>query len=232
MTVEPACSLLTFPDEPGMITEDQSSVVAFLSSSEAHGGAGPVERIDTHASIVFLEGERAWKLKRAVRYAYLDYSTADRRRAMCEAEVRVNRRTAPSLYRGVAAVTRQADGGLAIGGAGTPVDWLVEMTRFDESCVFNRLAEAGMLPLRFMGPLAHAIARFHGTADDRANHGGWEAMRRIIDGNAAGFKEEAAGVLDPVRWAKLTDRSRFMLDRNCILLDQRRDDGWVRHCHG
>lgn len=215
-----------------MITEDQSSIVAFLSSPEAHGGAGAVERLDTHASIVFLAGDRAWKLKRAVRYAYLDYSTADRRRAMCEAEVRINRRTAPSLYRGVAAVTRQADGGLAIGGAGTPVDWLVEMTRFDESCVFNRLAEAGMLPLRFMDPLAHAIARFHGTADDRANHGGWEAMRRIIDGNAAGFKEEAAGVLDPVRWAKLTDRSRFMLDRNCILLDQRRDDGLVRHCHG
>src|SRR5688500_6926571 len=131
LTVEAACSLLTFPDEPGMITEDQSSVVAFLSSSEAHGGAGPVERIDTHASIVFLEGERAWKLKRAVRYAYLDYSTADRRRAMCEAEVRINRRTAAALYRGVNAVTRHAGDRLTIGGGGTPVDWLVEMTRFD-----------------------------------------------------------------------------------------------------
>ena len=216
---------------PDMITEDQSSVVRFLSSPTTHAGAA-VERIDTHASIVFLAGERAWKLKRAVRYAYLDYSTPDRRRAMCEAEVRINRRTAPALYRGVAAVTRQADGGLAIGGAGTPVDWLVEMTRFDESCVFDRLAEAGMLPLRLMDPLAHAIARFHGTADDRTSQGGWEAMRRIIDGNAAGFKEEAAGVLDPVRCARVTERSRFVLDRNCILLDRRRDDGSVRHCHG
>ena len=92
-----------------MITEDQSSVVTFLSSPATHAGAA-VERIETHASIVFLAGERAWKLKRAVRYAYLDYSTADRRRAMCEAEVRINRRTAPALYRGVTAVTRQADG--------------------------------------------------------------------------------------------------------------------------
>ncbi len=214
-----------------MITEDQSDVVTYLSSPTTHGGA-MVERIDTHASIVFLVGERAWKLKRAVRYAYLDYSTVERRRAMCEAEVRINRRTAAALYRGVTAVTRQADGGLSIGGTGTPVDWLVEMTRFDESCGFNRLAEAGVLPLRFMEPLAHAIARFHRMANDRTTHGGWDAMRRIIDGNAAGFRDEAAGILDSVRCATVADRSRFVLDRGGMLLDRRRDDGLVRDCHG
>jgi hypothetical protein len=81
-----------------MITEDQSEVVAFLASPSTHGGAA-VERIDTHASIVFLAGTRAWKLKRAVRYDYLDFSTVERRRAMCEAEVQINRRTAPAVYR-------------------------------------------------------------------------------------------------------------------------------------
>jgi aminoglycoside phosphotransferase family enzyme/predicted kinase len=231
MTVAAACSLLTFSDETAMITEDQSSVVAFLSSPEAHGGAG-VERIDTHASIVFLAGERAWKLKRAVRYDYLDYSTADRRRAMCEAEVRINRRTAAGLYRGVRAVTRQADGRLTIGSGGTPVDWLVEMTRFDQSGCFDRLAEAGLLPLQLMSPLARVIARFHGTADCLINQGGWDAMRRVIDGNAAGFAHESAGIFDPFSCGKLTDRARFMLDRVGVLLDQRRDAGSVRHCHG
>lgn len=214
-----------------MITEDQSSVIAFLSSPGAHAGA-VVERIDTHASIVFLAGERAWKLKRAVRYDYLDYSTADRRRLMCESEVRINRRTAPALYRGVAAVTRQGDEGLAIGGPGTPVDWLVEMTRFDQSGLFDRLAEAGVLPLHLMGRLAHAIATFHRTANGRENQGGWDAMRRIIDGNAAGFHHDGAGVLDPVRCARLTNRARFVLDCHGVLLDQRRDAGLVRHCHG
>ena len=214
-----------------MISEDQSSVIAFLSSPSTHAGAA-VERIDTHASLLFLAGERAWKLKRAVRYDYLDYSTADRRRAMCEAEVRVNRRTAPALYRGVAAITRQADGRLAIGGAGTPVDWLVEMTRFDQSGLFNRLAEAGVLPLHLMDPLARAIATFHRSADVRENHGGWDAMRRVIDGNAVGLHAEGAGVLDPMRCSRLTDRARFVLDCSGVLLDQRRTDGLVRHCHG
>jgi hypothetical protein len=214
-----------------MITEHQSEVVAFLSSPTTHGGAS-VERIDTHTSIVFLAGERAWKLKRAVHYDYLDYSTADRRRAMCEAEVRINRRTAPALYRGVVAVTRQADGSLSIGGDGPAVDWLVEMSRFDQSQLFDRLAEAGVLPLKLMSPLAHVIARFHHTADGRMDQCGWDGMRRVIDGNATGFAEEGAGILDSGKCAKLTERARFVLDRGGVLLDDRRNQGLVRHCHG
>src|SRR4029079_5975296 len=80
-----------------MPVEDQSAVVELLSSAATHGGAA-VERLDTHSAIVFLAGPRAWKLKRAVRFDYLDFSTADRRKQMCEAEVRLNRRTAPELY--------------------------------------------------------------------------------------------------------------------------------------
>jgi aminoglycoside phosphotransferase family enzyme len=103
-----------------MITEDQSAVIAFLAEPSTHAGAR-VERIDTHASIVFLAGERAYKLKRAVLFDYLDFSTSDKRHVLCEEEVRLNRRTAPSLYRGVVAVTRREDGSYALGGTGTPV---------------------------------------------------------------------------------------------------------------
>ena len=94
-----------------MITEDQAAVIEFLGASSTHGGVA-VERIDTHSAIVFLAGDRAWKLKRAVRYDYLDFSDVERRRTLCEAEVRINRRTAQTLYRGVVAVTRKRDGAL------------------------------------------------------------------------------------------------------------------------
>jgi hypothetical protein len=94
-----------------MVTEDQTAVVEFLTSPANHGGA-TVDRIDTHTAIIFLAGARAYKLKRAVRFDYLDFSTADRRHALCDAEVRLNRRTAPALYRGVVAVTREPDGSL------------------------------------------------------------------------------------------------------------------------
>ena len=128
-----------------MIVEDQSHIIAFLAQAdvldEAAGGT-PVRRITTHISELFIGGDRVLKLKRAVRFPYLDFSTAALRRAACEAEVAVNRRTAPDLSRGVVAVTREADGRLALGGKGEAVDWLVDMRRFDDSLLFDRLAKS------------------------------------------------------------------------------------------
>ena len=93
----------------------QQAVIDFLGDPATHGGA-PVKRIDTHAATVFLAGERALKIKRAVRFPFLDYSTLAKRKAACEAEIEVNRAFAPAIYRGVVAITREADGRLAIGG--------------------------------------------------------------------------------------------------------------------
>src|SRR5262245_58728700 len=152
-------------------TEDQSPIVEFLGAPSTHSGL-PVEQIETHTAIVFLAGTRAWKLKRAVRYDYLDFSTAERRKAMCEAEVHLNRRTAPALYCGVVPITRQADGPYALGGQGVGVDWVVEMQRFDQEALFDRLAESGRLGVELMAPLAMTIARFHRAAEQRRDRGG------------------------------------------------------------
>ena len=123
-----------------------------------------IERIDTHISIVWLAGERVYKLKRAVHFDYVNFSTLERRRLACEAEVRLNRRTAPSLYLGVVPVTSEADGALALAGRGSPIEWLVEMVRFDQDTLFDRLAERGGLDLGLMEGLADAIARMHADA--------------------------------------------------------------------
>ena len=83
-------------DRPSFVVEDQSAVIAALEKRLA-----PAKRIDTHGAVVFLSGDRAYKLKRAVKFPYMDFSTAERRRAMCEAEVEINRRLAPEIYLGV-----------------------------------------------------------------------------------------------------------------------------------
>ena len=214
-----------------MVTEDQTEVLTFLGSPAAHDGA-PVERIDTHASIVFLAGSRAWKLKRAVRYDYLDFSTAERRRVLCEAEVRLNRRTAPAIYRGVTVVTRQPDGSLTIGGGGAPVDWLVEMARFDQDGLFDRLAARGALNLALMRPLAVAIADLHRGAAVGRDHGGHAGMAWVIDGNAEGFAEIGARLVDPLVANRVTAAARAELARQAERLDARRAAGLVRECHG
>jgi uncharacterized protein len=214
-----------------MSTDDQSAVVEFLSARSTHGGA-PVERIETHSAIVFLAGARALKLKRAVRFDYLDFSTPERRKAMCEAEVRLNQRTAPAIYRRVVAVTRQADGSLALDAPGMPVDWLVEMERFDQEAVFDRLGANGRLSVDLMTPLAISIAGFHSVAEVRRDYGGMAEMKQLIAGNAAGFEQYAATVLDRSACARLTDEAYAETDRRGALLDARRAQGYVRQCHG
>ena len=213
-----------------MVTEDQSEVVAFLESQATHG-AQAVERVDTHASVVFLAGDRAHKLKRAVRYDYLDFSTASKRKAMCEAELRLNRRTAPAIYRGVVPVTREGNRTLTLGGHGEPVDWVLEMLRFDQDALLDRLAERGALPLDAMVPLAAMIARFHAAAEKQPDHGGAESMRRVIEGNAASFGEHE-GVLDAHVGRAVTGASLKAIDRHATLLEDRRAAGFVRQCHG
>src|SRR5271170_2247743 len=112
-------------------TDSQNEVFRFLADPANHGGQ-KVQRIDTHAASVFLAGDRALKVKRAVRFPFLDYSTLEKRKAACEAELSVNAPYAPEIYRGVVPIIREANGNFAIGGLGTPVEWAVEMQRFDE----------------------------------------------------------------------------------------------------
>lgn len=214
-----------------MAVTDQRDVVAFLGSPATHDGAA-VERLETHASFVFLAGTRAWKLKRAVRYDYLDFSTVERRRAMCEAEVRINQRAAPSLYRGVVPITRDVTGTLVLGGTGTPVDWVIEMARFDQESLFDRLAGRGALDLAMMRPLASAIVEFHRTAESRPDHGGRDGMAWVIDGNDVELAARGAGVLDDTTRARVIRGARAALDGHADLLERRRREGLVRQCHG
>jgi hypothetical protein len=214
-----------------VLFDTQQDVIDCLMDPATHGGSA-VSRIETHSAIVFLAGARALKLKRAVRFDYLDFSTESLRKAACEAEVRINRLAAPSLYRGVIPITRDPSGSLALGGRGVPVDWLVDMVRFDEEGLFDRLAAQGALDLDLMPALAAAIARFHEAADRRDDHGGRAGMRWVVDGNAAGFAEQGAGVLDPVLCAELTRKARAEIDRVGELLDRRVREGLVRQCHG
>jgi aminoglycoside phosphotransferase family enzyme/predicted kinase len=211
----------------------QADVVTFLCRPDVHGlKTEAVERLDTHISVVFLAGRRAYKMKRAVTFPYLDYSTLDFRRAACERELLLNRRTARSLYRAVVAVTRQPDGSLALGGGGEPVEWLVEMTRFDQDALFDRMAGAGRLDRALTARLARAVASFHERAQPRRDCDGASTVRRVVDGNLLEMLDQGAGTLDPDRCRALHARSSDEVERLSFLMDARRMHGLVRQCHG
>ena len=128
-----------------MPATDQDEVLAFLEG----GGLGcRAERIDTHAAIVLLAGDRAFKLKRPVRYSFLDFTTLERREAALRHELELNRRTRPSSTTASCRSPREPDGGLALDGAGQPVEWLLEMRRFPAEAELDRVAAAGGLHRR------------------------------------------------------------------------------------
>ncbi|MGE5540510.1 MAG: hypothetical protein ACM30I_17975 [Gemmatimonas sp.] len=143
---------------------DLAAKVRFLADGAAYGAPGtPVLCRETHMSWVFLWGDRAYKLKKPVRFPYLDFSTLRLREAACRAELRLNRRLAPDVYLAVTALTRR-DGRLMIGGTGAVVDWLVTMRRLDEcSTLESRLARGPVAPSE-IEKLVRALVRFYRQA--------------------------------------------------------------------
>ena len=124
----------------------QPKVLEFMGTAEAYAPPpATVERIETHASVVFLAGAFAYKVKRAVKYPFLDFSTLAKRRAACLNELRVNARTAPQLYLDVIPVTVGEGGAFRLGGDGEAVEWVLRMRRFDQAMLFDRMASEGRL---------------------------------------------------------------------------------------
>lgn len=210
-----------------MQTEDQTRTIDFLASLYPN-----TERIDTHISHLFLSEGRVFKLKRAVTFSYLDYATAKLRKQACEAEVTFNSRTAPTLYKGMRAITEAADGTLSLDGRGKPIDWVIDMARFDESTRFDRLVREGGLDRHRMEDLACAIASFHDEADVRTDMGGLSGMTYLLDSNDGWFDEVGGGVFPPDVVQRYQASIREQMNTHGDLLEERRQQGFVRHCHG
>lgn len=212
-----------------MQTPGQNETISFLTSPNAFG-CEAAEMVSTHISFVLLIGSRALKLKRSVKLPYIDLSTPQLRLAMCEHELVLNRRTAPDLYRMVHRVTREPDGSLALNGQGELVDAVVEMKRFDDSFLFDRMAEGGGLTAAISADLGGDIARFHRSAPVSTDGEGARRMERVLAVNERAFA--SADILPCREVEAVTAACREALARHAGLLDQRAGDGKVRRGHG
>jgi uncharacterized protein len=213
--------------------DDQRETIAFLGRPSSYGtGIDRVEIIETHVSLVFLAGDRAYKLKRAVKLPYLDFSTVAQRHEACAAELALNRRTAPALYFNLHRLARNSAGSVCFSNDDPAIDWVVVMRRFDQALLFDALAQAGRLDHRLMDALADHIAQFHQAAERRPDQGGTAALRDIADTNhkvlsaahAAGFAHE--------RIEAIFGKWRAALATADALLETRKAAGKVRRCHG
>ena len=212
------------------VIESQEPVFALLADPATHDGR-PVKRVDTHAAVLFLGDDRVLKVKRAVRFPFLDFSTLDKRKAACESELAVNRAYAPDIYRRVVPITRAADGRLALDGDGTPVEWAVEMRRFDETLALDHLADAGRIDAKLADALGRTVAVAHAGAPAVEAAPWIAALSAYIDEHATAFGE-TPDLFPATDVAALARAGRTAYQRIHPLLVERGQHGLVRRIHG
>jgi len=210
---------------------DMASLVEALRQPSAYSHpVGKVEVIETHISHVLLAGDYAYKVKKAVRLPFVDFSTLARRRYFCEEELRLNRRTAPSLYVDVVAIGGHPP---RFGPCAEPLEYAVRMRRFPQQALGSTLARAGRLEKRHVDALARRVAAFHASLEPVASAHPEGAAARALEPAldnlrdiAAMLPETADDVLALRGWT-LAEAARL-----APLFAERQRGGSVREAHG
>jgi len=213
---------------------DPADVAQRLQAASFPHAVTRIDRRETHISWVILTGEFAYKIKKPVRFDFLDATSLENRRRFCEEEVRLNRRTAPGLYLGVVPITREADGQLKVGGSGAIIDHAVQMRQFQAADELAALLDSRSIELKEITELAASLAAFHGEAAiaTSTSHehtgdlydavlGNLADVTRLVDPHAV-----RADIRQLVGWTLGAARSL----KECLV--EREGSGFVRDCHG
>lgn len=196
--------------------------------------ADHLECIETHISWVILAGEYAYKLKKPLDLGFLDFSTPALRRAACEEELRLNRRTAPELYLEVVAV-RGTEACPRIGGDGPILDHAVRMRRFDQSFLFGNLLAHDALTVELIDRLAAHVADFHAAAAVAGPANGYGTLDAVRAPVRQNFDQIRERIDSPELLAQLEDIASWSETEGERLADEfgaRLVGGQVRECHG
>jgi uncharacterized protein len=210
-------------------------VIASLLRSDAYPHeADDVELVQTHVSYVLLAGEFVYKLKKPLDLGFLDYSTLDRRKLMCEEEVRLNRRLCDDVYLGVVPIVRD-DGAYRVSGDGEPVEYAVQMQRLPQERMMPALIERGEVGAADIRRLAQRLAEFHRTSetDDRiAAFGRMPGVKQNWDENFDQTEPYIGRTISREQFEAIRSYVDGFMRSRRSLIERRADEGRTRDCHG
>ncbi len=193
-----------------------------------------VELVQTHISFVFIAGDRVYKVKKAVDFGFLDFTTLEKRKRFCEEELRLNRRLAPEAYLEVAAIGEDAGGTPALG-VGRPVEYAVVMRRLPQDRMLKRLLAEGKVPPEAMDAVAAKVADFHRRAETGGRideMGGIETIRYNHEENFEQTARYVGLTIPRERYEFLRGWVNRFLERERPLFEKRVADHRIRDCHG
>jgi len=208
------------------------SLIEDLQSPDAYPPPRPaaVELRTTHASWVFLTGPEVWKIKRPVNFGFLDFSTLEKRRAICADEVRLNAQLAPGVYLGVEPVVRGPDGHRI--GAGDPVEFAVHMVRLPDEDAALPLLRAGRLSVAHLRALAARLGAFYAGLPPLTDEGATAAFARAVTQNFEQLRPFAGTNVSGEALAAMESQQTTALARALPRLHAREAQGFVKECHG
>ena len=222
-----------------MLIDDQSALIEALSSPEAFGlkSSQKITVKETNISDVFLTGEKAYKLKRGVKYPYVDYSTPQKRLAACQKELEICNRFAPGLCFGVEEVVTDKKGRIFIRSACSDknaevIDYLLVMQEFEESMLFENMVERGDLDRFEMMDTAEKIFDLHRNAEVIMTRNPVDIIRGRIYENNAMIRCFVPDIFDGEDVDALETAQLEALEKNKQLLLKRQAEGKIRWCHG
>lgn len=208
-------------------------ITALLDPTRYPLGVTRVELLETHISWLLLAGERAYKIKKPLRLPFLDYSTLEKRRACCEAELHLNRRFTPDLYLAVAEI-HGSPANPCWNGSGPVLEYAVEMRRFPEAARLDHLCARGALTPEHLSQLAATLNRCHEAAPTAEAATPWARPARIL-ADALENVGELARLMGPadqpgVEALACWTRQEYTRREEDFL--RRRSQGRIRECHG
>ena len=199
-----------------------------------HSTVEPIELVQTHISYVFLTGDYAYKLKKAVNFGFLDFSTLEQRKHFLTAEIRMNSAIAPELYLEVLPITQTGDKYI-LGGQGEAVEYVLKMRQFPQENLFINLFTAGKLSIEHMEELGKIVAQFHSQAETNdyiRSFGTVTKIRAAFDENYQ-QTEKYIGIAQTQQQFEETKAysDKFFVDREA-LFQARIENNQIKECHG
>jgi aminoglycoside phosphotransferase family enzyme/predicted kinase len=211
------------------------SIINSLSDPRAYTGAvDKIEVRQTHISVVFLAGDFAYKIRKPVKFAFLDFSSRSQRRLDCQREVDLNQRLAPDVYLGIVPIVLR-DGRLQVEGVGETVEWAVKMRRLPDECTLKFRLAHDSVGKDVMTMLARRLASFHATAafgSEIAQFGRYEAVAKHVLENLEVGDSDRNATIERGLFERLTNLTRQKLEDVRDVIERRAKKLIPRDTHG
>ena len=221
--------------QPGCDQPMQNSLLSAMMQPEFYPKApAEVSHRETHISHLFFAGDLVYKIKKPVRYSFLDYSSLEKRRAFLQAELRLNRRLAPSVYIGVLPIALD-EFGWRLGGWSEPAEYTLVMRRLPEKRMMPFLLDTGQVTAPMMIDLADLLATFHRDAASIKNLDPERYVAAVSSqwsDNLAEIKTFVGRLLDDEDYAALARYGREFIEQKRQVFRKRVEQGWIRDVHG